>query len=373
MRDATFQLSREQADALLRDIDGGTALPTRWYSDPAIFAAEVERIHRRAWHFATHTGDLQKPGDVYVRQIAGVPIVLVRDADAELRGFLNICRHRGHPVVIEAGNRKTLQCHYHAWSYGLDGSLRNAPRSAGDPAFVPAELGLIPIQTHVWGPMVWVNLSAAAPSFPEWIDGMPGLLAERGLDVDDHVFAFDNEWPIDANWKVFQDNTIECYHCPTAHPELSRVLEMNPASHDMQIGGRYWIHHRIPFRPGFESGITFKAVSGEQLHYYYNWIFPGTYLQHAGRGFDIGSLDIVDVDHIRFRHLCFLPADTPPRILAKGRAQLEADATIGQDVVICNRVQRSHATGLAPSGRMLLAPEFLLRHFQRLIVEMIGA
>jgi choline monooxygenase len=372
MQHAEFSLSPQHATELLDGIDTGHALPTQWYSDPAIFAAELKHIHRRAWHFATHTGELQRPGDVYIRQIAGVPIVLVRGTDSVIRGFLNICRHRGHPVVIEVGNRKSLQCHYHAWKYNLDGTLLNAPRSAGDPVFDPAELGLVPVQTYVWGPMIWVNIDRNAPSFPEWIEGMPELLTQRGLNVDDHVFGFDNEWPIHANWKVFQDNTIECYHCPTTHPELSRVLEMKPAKHDMAVGGRYWIHHRIPFRPGITSGITFKAVPGEQLYYYYNWIFPTTYLQHAGRGFDIGTLDIVDVDQIRFRHICFLPASTPPHILAKGKAQLDVDATIGQDVVICNRVQQNHATGLAPAGRMLLAPEFLLRHFQRLIVEMLA-
>ena len=72
-------------------------------------------------------GDLPSNGDVYLRNVAGVPIVLVRDDDGAVRGFLNVCRHRSHPVVIEVGNRKVLQCHYHGWKYRLDGSLLNAP------------------------------------------------------------------------------------------------------------------------------------------------------------------------------------------------------------------------------------------------------
>src|SRR6185295_17054000 len=90
-------LSAMDAEQLHRDIDAGFLLPTQWYSDPAIFQAELERIHRRAWHFATHSGDLPAPGDVYIRTLAGVPIVLVRAADNTIRGFINICRHRGHP------------------------------------------------------------------------------------------------------------------------------------------------------------------------------------------------------------------------------------------------------------------------------------
>jgi choline monooxygenase len=317
-------------------------------------------------------GELPAAGSVCLRTVAGVPIVPTRADDGAVRGFLNICRHRGHPVVLEKGTRKTLQCHYHAWSYELDGRLRRAPRSEADPSFDPARFGLVPAQTHVWGPMIWVNADLGAIPFPEWIAGLPELVAQRGLDVTQHVLGFENEWPIAANWKVFQDNTIECYHCPTTHPELSRALEMDPARQEMGIGGPYWIHHRIPFRPGVRPGITYAPPPTGEWFYYYHWIFPTTYLQFSGRGFDVGSVDVVAADRIRFRHLCFLPPGTPPEVLARGKRQLDADATIRQDVEICTRVQAGHATGRAPAGCMLAGTEELLAHFQKRIVEMMA-
>ncbi len=195
-------------------------------------------------------------------------------------------------------------------------------------------------------------------------------MLERGLDVGDHEFGFDHTWEIDCNWKVFQDNTIECYHCPTTHPELAKVLEMKPSLQTIRVGGRYWIHHTIPFRQGFEGSLTTKKVPGVPFNYYYHWVFPTTYLQHSGRGFDIGSLDIVAVDKIRFRHICFMPRGTPIELLARGYKQLEDDATIKQDVELCTRVQAGHASGLAPTCRVLREPEFLLSHLQHLIVDM---
>lgn len=369
---APAPVTSAELQQLHRDIDAGFLLPTRWYADPAIFQAELERIHRRAWHFATHVGDLANPGDVYVRMLAGVPIALVRGADGEVRGFLNICRHRGHPVVMSSGNQPKLRCHQHAWTYALDGSLQHAPRSAGDPGFDPGQFGLVPIQTHVWGPMVWANLSLSAPPFEAWIEGMPELMRERGLEVAAHVFGFDHSWDIHANWKVFEDNTIECYHCPTTHPELARVLEMKPSLQRIHVGGRYWIHHTIPFRAGFEGSITTRKVEGVPFNYYYHWVFPTTYLQYAGRGFDIGSIDVVAVDRIRFRHVCFLPPDTPAETLEEGRRRLAADATIRQDVELCDRVQVGHAGGLAPTSRVLREPEFLLSHFHHVIVDMMA-
>jgi phenylpropionate dioxygenase-like ring-hydroxylating dioxygenase large terminal subunit len=366
-------VSADAADRLRRDIDAGFLLPTAWYADPAVHELERERIHKRSWHFATHTGDLSAPGDVYVRDLAGVPIVLVVDEEGEVRGFVNICRHRGHPVVVESGNQSRLRCPFHAWTYDLQGRLHHAPRSRGDAAFDPADFPLVPIRTHVWGPMVWANLSLDAPPFNDWIAGMPELMASRGLDVDDHGFGFDHVWDIDCNWKVFQDNTIECYHCPSAHPELAQVLEMRPELQDIQVGGRFWIHHTIPFRKRFEGSITTRKVEGRPFNYYYHWVFPTTYLQYAGRGFDIGSVDVIGVDRIRFRHICFMPRGTPPEVLERGAEQLARDATIGQDVELCGRVQRGHAAGVAPPARVLREPEFLLSHLQHVIVDMVAA
>jgi hypothetical protein len=109
------------------------------------------------------------------------------------------------------------------------------------------------------------------------------------------------------------------------------------------------------------------------FNYYYHWVFPSTYLQYAGRGFDIGSVEVVAVDRIRFRHICFLPPDTPAETLEQGARQLAADATIHQDVELCSRVQLGHATGWAPANRVLREPEFLLSHFQHTIVDMMCA
>lgn len=372
MSTAAFPLGAQDAARLHRDIDAGFLLPTSWYGDETIFKQELKHIHRKAWHFAAHTGELKAPGDVHVMNLAGVPIVLVKGDDQAIRGFINICRHRGHPVVAASGNQLQLRCPFHGWTYHLDGNLRHAPRTNGDPTFDPAEFGLVPIQLHVWGPMIWANLSLDAPSFDAWIAGMPELMASRGLDVSAQVFGFDHTWEINANWKVFQDNTIECYHCPAAHPELARVLEMKPDLQDIKVGGRYWIHHTIPFRKGFDGSTTTRKVEGVPFNYYYHWVFPSTYLQYAGRGFDIGSVDVVGVDRIRFRHIWFMPPDTPDEIVAQGRERLATDATIWQDVGLCNRVQVGHATGMAPTSRILREPEFLLTHFQHVIVDMMG-
>ncbi len=136
----------------------GHTLPARWYTDPAVLQAEKERIFHRSWQYVGHSGQLARAGDFITTRLGDMPTVIARDVDGSLRAFANVCRHRGSEVVLEcAGNRKTLQCHYHGWTYNLDGTLRNAPRANEQASFVKENLSLIPFAVEEWGPMIFVN------------------------------------------------------------------------------------------------------------------------------------------------------------------------------------------------------------------------
>src|SRR5215210_6745289 len=121
---------------------GSRTLPFDWYTDPAVLRHERERIFRRTWQYAGRTEQVGEPGSFLACDLAGIPVVLVRGKDGTLRGFHNVCRHRGSLVCEGEGRRETLQCPYHAWTYDLDGSLRAAPRTEREEAFDKSELGL---------------------------------------------------------------------------------------------------------------------------------------------------------------------------------------------------------------------------------------
>jgi glycine betaine catabolism A len=216
---ATVTPTSADVQQLHRDIDAGFLLPTRWYADPAIFQAELERIHRRAWHFATHTGDLKQPGDVYVRNLAGVPILLVRGADGELRGFVNICRHRGHPVAMSSGNQPKLRCHQHAWTYGLDGALRATPHL---PGVALDGLGLHHAELSMWAGFLFVRLVPGGTTFAEELGPIAARVARYPLA--ELVTAHTRQYEVVANWKVLAENYNECYHCGPVHPELCDLV-----------------------------------------------------------------------------------------------------------------------------------------------------
>src|SRR5205823_14997351 len=132
-----------------------------------------ERIFRRAWQYAGHLGQVAEPGSYFTGRAGLLPVVVTRDRDGELAAFANVCRHRGFQVAQGEGRRASLQCGYHAWTYGLDGHLRTAPRSDREPGFAPEELGLAAISIDTYGPFVFVHPDPDAAPLAETLGAMP--------------------------------------------------------------------------------------------------------------------------------------------------------------------------------------------------------
>ena len=122
--------------------------PAGWYTDPAMLALEREKIFRRTWQYAAPLELLRFPGNYAAVDVVGTPVVLMRGQDNVLRAFHNVCRHRGGVVARGCGNRKSLQCQYHGWLYGMDGTLKNTPEFEGVENFNKDDFGLIPIRVE---------------------------------------------------------------------------------------------------------------------------------------------------------------------------------------------------------------------------------
>src|ERR1700730_12843212 len=176
---STFQIDSTISHAL----EAGHTLPAKWYADGAVFQAEKERILQRSWQYVGHVGQVAKPGDFITKQRGDIPVVTARGNDDALRAFANVCRHRGSEVVLEcAGNRKTLQCHYHGWTYNLDGTLRTAPRENEQREFAKETLSLAPFAVETWGPLIFVTPSPAAAPLRDVLGELPAIFERAGID-----------------------------------------------------------------------------------------------------------------------------------------------------------------------------------------------
>jgi phenylpropionate dioxygenase-like ring-hydroxylating dioxygenase large terminal subunit len=349
-------------------LTAGRTLPWSWYTDPALLERERERIFGRFWQYAAHTGQLAGPASYAATRVGSIPVVLVRDRDATLRGFVNVCRHRGSIICHGQGTRETLQCPYHAWTYNLDGSLRGAPRSDREPGFDPGALGLLPVQVDTWGPFVFVNPDPAAPALREYLGELPDLIASAGVDVDALVFHRRSEAEYDANWKVCSENYLECYHCSVAHPSFSRAIEVAPDAYELAT--RRWFSSQ--FGEARNGGGGVYDAAGEVTSGQFHLLFPNTPINvMPGRAnLSIGPVIPLTAERTyRFLDYFFAP-DTEDAWVAD---YLALDEQVGrEDRSLVEGVQAGARAGVVYDGVLMPESERLIAHFQALVAEALG-
>src|SRR6266550_7702851 len=160
------------------------ALEWSAYTDPSLQALERKGIFARAWQYVGHLAELGQGAGYVAGRVGDIPVVITRDRDGTLRAFLNVCRHRGSVLAAGAAARETLQCPYHAWTYGLDGALLAAPRSNREPGFDCGGIALRPASVGLWGPFVFANPDPEAVLLEDVLAGLPQLVADAGVDVN---------------------------------------------------------------------------------------------------------------------------------------------------------------------------------------------
>ncbi len=322
--------------------------PWAWYRDPAVLEREEDAIFRRTWQYVGVLGE----HNVVPGWAGRVPVVVMRDEKDAERAFVNVCRHRGSIVVEEPGERKTLQCPYHAWTYGLDGSLRSAPR--GEELGDRSDLSLVEICLAAWGPFRFVNLDGEAQPLDEVLGEVPAMLASGGIDVDDLSFHHRVDWEVGANWKIAVENFLECYHCAVAHPGFASVVETSPDRYRLESGT--W--HLSQFG-------QLKEPDGAPLpEGQFHLVWPNTGINvFPGRpNLSIGPIFPLAPDRTRrILDYFFAPGETEDWIAEF----LEFDDEVGrEDARLVESVQRGAGSGVIPEGRLLPESEQLVAAFQ---------
>ncbi len=266
-----------------------TTLPAGYYTDPAYFAREQERLFRRMWLFAGRDDDVPANGRYVTRRFGDASVLLVRDDAGTLRAFHNVCRHRGTLLCPASEGQATgaLQCAYHAWTYRLDGTLYKAPHMDKVEGFRTDDWPLTRIPLAIWDGHVFIHLGDTAEGDP------PPLAAHLdGLDTRFRHWAMGDlrtvakrTYELRANWKLVIANYHECLHCPTAHPQLVRLSHY--LSGDNEAPRPTWLGASMDLLPGFAtlstSPIPRRAPlpgldEDEQRRVYYYALLPSMLL-----------------------------------------------------------------------------------------------
>lgn len=254
---------------VMAPIEVARGLPNAFYTEPAALEEERRRIFARSWSCIGFAKDVPEKGDALPVDFLGIPLLLLRDQEGEVRVFQNVCRHRGR-ILVDAPTRlkKTLRCPYHSWCYGLDGKLKTTPHIGGPgkpthEAVDRKELGLFAVRSAVWMDLVFVDLSDEAPAFEDFI----APLAARWADFvsrplyhggPDSSFALD----VACNWKLAVENYCEAYHLPWVHPGLNRYSKLEDHYNIVDPAGFSGQGTRVYAPPADPQGRNFARFEG---------------------------------------------------------------------------------------------------------------
>jgi glycine betaine catabolism A len=261
--------------------DGAKSLPQKYFVSPDILAKEQAEIFSNQWLLVGHQSQIPMPGDYFVAPIAGESLIIVRDQGSTIRGFYNVCRHRGTRLKEDAcGHASAIQCPYHAWTYGLDGRLIGAPHMDEVPGFDKVDYSLRGVNLALWEGFIFINLDANATPLEEWFAPLNGKFSHWNMSILRPAKRI--EYDVRANWKLMFENYSECYHCPGVHPQLQKVSPYDSAENDLREGP--FLGGFMKINPGKSltmSGNACAAFVGKienlQQVFYYS-IFPNMLL-----------------------------------------------------------------------------------------------
>jgi choline monooxygenase len=345
-------------------LERARTIPASWYHDPAIEALERRAVFGDCWHVAGRAELVAEASTYLTCEIAGEPVVVVRDADGTLRAFANVCRHRAAPVMTEPNGRASrLRCRYHGWTYDLAGRLRGTPEFDGVADFCRDDEGLPPVAVAVWQPYVWVHTGRRPVPLSDALAPMP---AETQGRLETLRFAERRLYDLACNWKVYVDNYLDGgYHVNTVHPGLAGVLDYSRYRTETFSNTSV---QRSPLRPADPGDAVAAVRAGTEALYW--WVFPNFMLNLYDGVMDTNLVVPLAPDRCRVV-FDFYFADTGGETAQQfvGDSIGVAEQVQREDMTICEEVQRGLRSRSFDSGRFSVRRETAGYHFHRLLAR----
>jgi len=347
-------------------LDHAFTIPSAWYTDERIYELELKTVFAGSWQMVGRIDQVTTPGDFLTTAIGNDPVVVVRGADNELRGFFNVCRHHAAAVMTEPqGNANQLRCPYHGWTYSLAGELKGTPDFAGVCEFDKSANGLVPVATATWEKWVFLRTAAAgAERLPLNVFLGPDLIDQiRPLALDELHWMERRHYSFDCNWKVFVDNYLDGgYHVPHLHKGLDSVLDYS--NYTIENGERFCLQSSPLVSEGAEPQ-TGAVRQGERALYY--WIYPNFMINWYDGAMDTNLVIPRGVDQTEVIFDFYFP-DVSPATRERNLASIEVGQRIqDEDEAICRSVQRGLGSRAYGAGRLSVRREAGEHLFHRLL------
>ena len=357
-----MRLSDELLSALANvthDISASSTLPPACYTAPDVLEAETSGLLRTCWLGVGRADQWASPGDFAALELAGTPVIVLRDEERRLRAFANTCRHRGTRLVEGRGSTLRIRCPFHGWTYALDGSLRGATRMGHAPDFRLSDVSLVEFRAAERAGFAFVALGRDAGELDHWLGAFEDVHAP--WPMAELVTTRRRELEVDCNWKLFLEVFNESYHLDSVHTATFGGIYQEPDPAD-PVGGcvqsgfsptegtgglkRDEQEHALPTMPG----LTGRNREGTR----YTWVFP--VLTFAAGTEALWAYDARPVGPDRCRvtqWVCF----PPETVAAKGfeekaqRYYTRMDEALDEDIAVLEQQQIGMSSPFAHPGR----------------------
>ena len=339
------------------------ALDPHWYIDPEIYRKERERIFAPSWWLLGPVEQVAQVGDYLCDRVCGWPVLVLRCKDNVLRGFLNVCRHRGASLVAEGFGSQlaTIRCPYHGWLYDDHGKLVNAPRFGDAVPFEPDTLSLHSVAVHIWNDLVFVKIAKdQGVGFNEWL-GEAAHLCEQFPGPADLDYYGDFSVSGELNWKAYCDNTVEGYHLNLVHPTLGNAL----------AGGNVDIYsvndgHSVIFDVTHGTAGAAQQSRGAKGCWIYH--FPGLQLVLGEKIFKAERVESHSSEQVRSKNWAWYGGlDDEARQAAFQWGQ----QIVEEDFGICADVTNNMRAGIYTPGPLSPVMETHVARFQAIVKDLV--
>ncbi len=317
-------------------------VPTSRFTSPERFALERQRLFSQVPSVAAAAAELSSTGSCVTVAVAGVPLILARGGDGEVRAFRNACRHRG-TALLPSGPpcvKKAFVCPYHAWTYDLSGERIHVPH---EEVFCGAHAGrdaLVPAHAAVKHGLVWASLA------PFDVDAHTAGIAADLDALDTQVLFKSSSRDVGANWKLLVDAFLDGYHIRHLHRDSvarffvdGKVETARAGDHIRAVTARRAL---LELDPGVVDDVRVRDVATPSLV-----VFPATVVILHPDYTSIMRIEPLAPDRSRFHHTMLLaqePASDAERAHFDKSFSLIDDGVFGrEDLVIVEQVQRGLA------------------------------
>ena len=257
-------IDKKKLDVVNNSIEKAHGLPNECYTSKDYTLIERKKLFEDKWIVAGVASSIPEIGDVKPIDILGMPILILRNKQNEIKVFHNVCSHRGVKLVSKSGKINSLiRCPYHSWSYSLDGELKATPHIGGmnkhtADGFDKSKSNLKEIRSYIWLDLIMININQNEMSFEEYIKPLSDRWEKFWPIKDRELIHHSNDFGYfklnaKCNWKFAIENYCESYHLPWVHPGLNSYSKIEDHYHIQGLPNRFAGQGTVVYNPQFKG------------------------------------------------------------------------------------------------------------------------